>query len=284
MRYVLFATAAAHALVPSIACAQWSDNFDSYTIGSINGQGGWKGWDNVAAAAGVVSTTQALSAPHSQAIGGAADSVREYTGITSGTWNYSGQVYIPSGITGIQYFILLNIYVDGGGQTVNRWSMQARFNLNTNMVDDDTTSTAGSAGTIPRPIVRDAWVPLSATFDLTANTLSWTYNGQLVWSGTWTRGTAGAVLQLQAVDLYNQNATGSIFWDNLNLAPVTAACYPNCDASTASPILNVADFTCFLTKYAAGDPYANCDASTAAPTLNVADFTCFLTKYAAGCP
>jgi hypothetical protein len=30
--------------------------------------------------------------------------------------------------------------------------------------------------------------------------------------------------------------------------------------------------------------YANCDGSTTAPVLNVADFTCFLQKYAAGCP
>jgi DNA-binding beta-propeller fold protein YncE len=62
------------------------------------------------------------------------------------------------------------------------------------------------------------------------------------------------------------------------------ACYANCDASTTAPVLNVADFTCFLQKYAAGDPYGNCDASTTAPVLNVADFTCFLQKYAAGCP
>jgi serine protease AprX len=33
-----------------------------------------------------------------------------------------------------------------------------------------------------------------------------------------------------------------------------------------------------------GQCYANCDGSTTAPVLNVADFTCFLTKFAAGCP
>jgi hypothetical protein len=64
---------------------------------------------------------------------------------------------------------------------------------------------------------------------------------------------------------------------------VAAPCYANCDASTQAPVLNVADFTCFLQKYASGDPYANCDGSTQAPVLNVADFTCFLQKYAAGC-
>jgi hypothetical protein len=61
-------------------------------------------------------------------------------------------------------------------------------------------------------------------------------------------------------------------------------CYPNCDASTVAPVLNVADFTCFLQRFAAGDSYANCDGSTTAPVLNVADFTCFLQRFATGCP
>jgi hypothetical protein len=70
--------------------------------------------------------------------------------------------------------------------------------------------------------------------------------------------------------------------DNISISE-PAACYANCDNSTGQPILNVADFTCFLTKFAAGDPYANCDGSTQVPTLNIADFTCFLAKFAAGC-
>jgi hypothetical protein len=65
---------------------------------------------------------------------------------------------------------------------------------------------------------------------------------------------------------------------------VNCPCYANCDGSTASPVLNVADFTCFLQRYASGDAYANCDGSTAPPVHNVADFTCFLQKYAVGCP
>ncbi len=58
-------------------------------------------------------------------------------------------------------------------------------------------------------------------------------------------------------------------------------CYANCDLSTAAPTLNVADFTCFLHKYAASDPYANCNVD---PAIDIADFTCFLQKFAAGCP
>jgi hypothetical protein len=66
--------------------------------------------------------------------------------------------------------------------------------------------------------------------------------------------------------------------------PAQATCYANCDCSGASPVLNVADFACFLQKFASGDAYANCDGSAAVPTLNIADFSCFLTKYATGCP
>ncbi|MFN0133345.1 MAG: GC-type dockerin domain-anchored protein [Phycisphaerales bacterium] len=60
-------------------------------------------------------------------------------------------------------------------------------------------------------------------------------------------------------------------------------CYANCDGSTATPVLNVNDFTCFLNKFAAGDASANCDGSTTTPVLNVNDFTCFLNAFAAGC-
>ena len=63
-----------------------------------------------------------------------------------------------------------------------------------------------------------------------------------------------------------------------------AACYANCDNSTAAPILNVNDFICFQQKFAGGDSYANCDNSTAAPVLNVNDFICFQQKFASGCP
>jgi probable HAF family extracellular repeat protein len=67
------------------------------------------------------------------------------------------------------------------------------------------------------------------------------------------------------------------------LVLLPSACYANCDASTTAPLLNIADFTCFLNRFATGDSRANCDGSTAAPVLNIADFTCFLNRFAAGC-
>jgi hypothetical protein len=61
-------------------------------------------------------------------------------------------------------------------------------------------------------------------------------------------------------------------------------CYADCNCGGPPPMLNVADFTCFLLRFVSGDPYANCDQSTTQPVLNVADFTCFLQQFAAGCP
>jgi serine protease AprX len=59
------------------------------------------------------------------------------------------------------------------------------------------------------------------------------------------------------------------------------SCYANCDGSTAPPVLNANDFTCFLNKFAAGDPYANCDGNM---PLTANDFVCYLNRYAEPCP
>jgi hypothetical protein len=78
---------------------------------------------------------------------------------------------------------------------------------------------------------------------------------------------------------------GPIFMaDNMWATPAPATCYANCDGSTTPPVLNVNDFVCFQSRFAAGDSYANCDGSTAPPVLNVNDFVCFQTRFAAGCP
>jgi subtilisin family serine protease len=72
-------------------------------------------------------------------------------------------------------------------------------------------------------------------------------------------------------------------WGRLDLANTLAIarCPADCDYSGD---LSVADFACFLQRFAAGHPYANCDGSTEAPALNVADFVCFMNEYARGCP
>jgi hypothetical protein len=81
--------------------------------------------------------------------------------------------------------------------------------------------------------------------------------------------------------------------DNLTFIVSNPGCYPNCDGSTTEPVLNVEDFTCFISEFAAAQAlpysqqvshYANCDQSTTEPVLNVEDFTCFISQFAQGCP
>ncbi len=69
----------------------------------------------------------------------------------------------------------------------------------------------------------------------------------------------------------------------VQLPPLVAMCYANCDHSTSPPILNANDFQCFLNAFAVGNSLANCDNSTSPPTLNANDFQCFLNRFAAGC-
>ncbi len=77
----------------------------------------------------------------------------------------------------------------------------------------------------------------------------------------------------------------AVFTDNLraSFTVVGASCYPNCDGSTSAPILNISDFICFQSAFAAGNSYANCDNSTSPPVLNISDFICFQGRFAAGC-
>jgi hypothetical protein len=114
------------------------------------------------------------------------------------------------------------------------------------------------------------------------------------WDGsTWSPLGSGTSAPVRALTVWNNQlvvggdfysagglvSPGMAFWG----CPQPATCYPNCDASTTPPVLNINDFTCFLNAFAAGSPYANCDNSTLAPTLNILDFVCFLNTFAAGC-
>ncbi|MBL9031298.1 MAG: hypothetical protein JNM80_06280 [Phycisphaerae bacterium] len=74
-----------------------------------------------------------------------------------------------------------------------------------------------------------------------------------------------------------------IVGDIRQVSALSRPCVGNCDRSGLVPILNVNDFVCFLSNFAAGSMAANCDSSTTPPVLNVNDFSCFLNAFAGGC-
>jgi len=199
----------------------WSDNFDTYTDGQfLDGDptdGGWKGWDNDPTFGAFVTSSQALSSPHSVDIVGDSDLVHEYSGYTTGQWTYIAWQYIPEDFVGESAFIMLNTYSDGG---TNSWSTQLRFNADTMVVLSDFDASE-------LPLILGQWVEIRVEIDLDADIQDIYYDGDLLVSKSWKDGvTGGGVANIAAVDLFANFAT-SVYYDDISLSgetPIPALC------------------------------------------------------------
>jgi hypothetical protein len=88
--------------------------------------------------------------------------------------------------------------------------------------------------------------------------------------------TTGGVYYIRVGGFQTATGTGSLAVA-CNTGPT---CYPNCDNTTAAPVLTANDFSCFLNAFVTNQSYANCD-GTGGLTAN--DFSCFLVKFTQGC-
>jgi len=208
------------ALFPIAAQADWTENFDSYALGSgLHGQGGWEGWQGDPQWNAYVSNVQARSMPHSVEITGNSDIVHPYTGYTAGRWVYTAWQYIPASFVGTTYFILLNTYSAG-----QNWSIQVSF------ANGMVTNDGVSGGTLP--VAFDRWVEIQVVIDLDADTQTFYYDGQMLYMGTWTNEVStGGALNIGAVDLY-ANGASPVYYDDMSLLPEGAV--PNAESSWGS--------------------------------------------------
>ncbi len=197
--------------LPVAAIAQpWSDNFDSYAVGPIDGQGGWEGWNNIPGPGRAdVTDAQASSAPHSLGLRPTTDLVRSFAGADSGLWAFRGEIFIESGHTGETWLILLNRYSHGGPKN---WSTQVRFT--------DTQVQSGGGSDFPglslANSITDRWVSFEVLIDLDANQQTISYNGEVVDETPWQ---VSGDNSISAVDLWSNNGVGGYF-DNLELVRV----------------------------------------------------------------
>jgi len=182
----------------------FTEDFESYAVGDLHGKNGWKGWDNAAAAGAKVSTKFANSGTKSVEIVSSSDFVHEFKQ-AGGKWTFSIMQYIPSGGTGISYFILLNTYADAG---TDDWSIQTQYNLATGAI---TCWHGGLAGATE--IVFDQWVEIKLLVNLDKNTFEEYYGGTLIASGQWDDNTHGT---LQAIDLFG-NGASAIYYDDIKI-------------------------------------------------------------------
>lgn len=203
-------------LAGSAWASQFSDDFESYAAGAgVHGQGGWKGWNNSAAADALISNLYASSGRQSVEIEGHADLVHEFS-LSGGKWVVTAMQYVPTGSRGVSYFILLATYNDDGPNT---WSVQTEYDL-----EAGTISPWNDVGSGAR-IVYDRWVQIKVVIDLAANAYEEYYDGMLIASGAWDASESGT---LEAVDLF-ANAASSVYYDDVKIDAAAAnpvSCFP----------------------------------------------------------
>jgi hypothetical protein len=193
---------AALLLLAPFASAQWSDNFDAYSPGSLTGQGGWGTWDDDPTCDAFVVNTLSHSSPNCVQVQTTTDAVHLFSE-TSGQWVITAWQFIPSGSTGLTYFILLNSYQSGGPYD---WSLDLEFDCDLGLM----SVVEGSGAAF---IVENQWVEIKVEFDLDGCTQSIYYNGAFVETIPWQ--TTG-VNEFRALDLFAD--TGSaVYYDDISL-------------------------------------------------------------------
>jgi hypothetical protein len=247
-------------LAAGLATAQsnWYDDFDSYTLGDINGQGGWKWWDNDPLWSGAVVTNQYAHSPQQSVdVPTPADLVHEFSGYDSGQWTFTAWQYIPSDFWGSTYFILLNTYNDGGPYA---WSVQVSFsNVDPGCPDCILHSFIPSP---PLTIVYDQWIEIRVEIDLDTDGQAFYYNGDLLAEGLWTVQGGSSWLNIAAVDLYPDPgmSTTSVFYDDLSLVSAGGVTRGDLNCDGAIDSFDIDPFVLALTNPAGYQAqYPNCN-------------------------
>lgn len=198
------------------ASADWSDNFDSYSVGDgLHGMGGWAGWENDPAYDAYVTDVQAYSSPNAVAITPTSDIVQEFDGYVTGEYEMTAWCYVPGGATGQQYFIMLNKY-DPDSVASAAWSVQLQL-------DSDAGEAIDYYSGSTLPLVNDTWVEVKVEIYLDLNTYSLYYDGDFMASNDW-YGTGGSAA-IAALDLFSDGGS-NIYWDDCELVQTAIGLEP----------------------------------------------------------
>jgi hypothetical protein len=193
------------------ASAVWTDNFDSYSNEStIIGQGAWVGWEQAGTDDTTVSSTFANSGTNSLLMGATTlptDVVAEFSGVTSGLWNFEVMTYVPTGTSSWVDIGHLAAHKGFQGAEASQWF--TAFSIFSSQ------GWAGLGGGSV-PIVRDTWVPVQGLFDIDAQSVEYFYNGTSAGTTSW----AGNDVALVGFDMWTAGgAVGDIYLDDFSVTP-----------------------------------------------------------------
>ena len=196
----------------------FSDNFDSYTAGNHLAQSNsaWTTWSSAPGSAedGVISSTQAASAPNSLFISGENDQLYPFGNYTTGHYTLTFNYYVTSSGNG-GYFNIQHILK-------NQWALECYFNS----TGGGYLSVGGQEYNFSSPT--NAWFPIEFDVDMDNDQATLTINNVAVhtWPFSYQQGNTNGVNQLAGINFYAgapNNATGTYYVDDFIVTEVSAA-------------------------------------------------------------
>jgi hypothetical protein len=212
-------------LVPTELPPVWSDDFEAYSPGNIDGQGPWVDFGGTLP--GIVSTAQANSGVQSLALTlNPADdgsygsdvyivALDNGTVLTSGSWALSYQMFVPSDYEG-----QLHMYISQGEMPTD--FRQGAWLLAT----EGDVLQYNFGGTTP--LVLDEWAEVKLEVDLDTDTVTISYDGTPIYTGAWAiEGPPGPALG--GINFWADGGpglTGTAYIDDFVLSPTAEFVIP----------------------------------------------------------
>ena len=197
----------------------FSDNFDSYTVGSYLAQSNsaWTTWFNQPGSNedGIITDAQAASVPNSLLVSGNTDQVYPFGNYTTGHYTVTFNMYIPSSGNGA-YFNIQHVMLQ-------QYCFECYFYNN----GSGYLMVGGSNHTFTYP--SNSWFPVVMDVDMDQDEASLSINNVVVhtWPFHYTvDATTGGANQLAGIDLYAgapNNASGTYYVDDFTVTEVSAA-------------------------------------------------------------
>jgi hypothetical protein len=184
----------------------WCDDLESYDFGPIFGDN-WEGWEGDPEKLGIITDEQNHTSGGSKSLKiQSHDTVRlfsGYDGAASAYWLLRANVYVPSTMAGIAWFIVNPDYYGGGGGTT--WSVQVTMNADTGKIKN-------GYGPESLPLVTDDWAEIRCEINFVADVVTIYYNDVFLASYPWTIG--GGSPNIATIDLFSSDSTG-FYYDDL---------------------------------------------------------------------
>jgi hypothetical protein len=192
------------------ATSIFNEDFESYTLGNSDGQGGWVdfGGARTVDIVNTISNGGSQSMAYSTNPGYGSDSTLDLASpITSGLLALSFDLYQPAGFDGTAHvFISRSATLSGG------------FEEGLHLIGNGGTGLFGDTGSPSTALLTNQWVTVTVSIDLDADSAVVNYGGTEVYNGTWNNGGASPT-QYQGINIWAQEgaAVESFYIDNLNL-------------------------------------------------------------------